>query len=140
MPVVDRSFLRDLKNLDKRLGAKFNGRNFVITYERGYGEPVNIHLVRDANGGFRQPDKRDLGILKGGDLAEGDSMDSRLKKRAYLSEKMREKARADAKDNIRHMTKDGKNQLAKVIAQKTNSSKGNAAFRRITPKKKKQAL
>jgi hypothetical protein len=140
MPEVDRSFLRDLKNLDKRLGVKFNDRNFVVTYERGYGEPVNIHLVRNGDGGFRQPDQRDLKIIKGGDLAEGESMDTRLKKRAYISEKMREKARKDAKENIRNMTKDNKNQLVKKFTQKLNLSKGNAAFRRVITKKKKQAL
>jgi len=132
--------MKDLKNLDKRLGVKFNDNNFVITYERGYGEPVNIHLVKNENGGFRQPDKRDLMILKGGDLAQGDKMETRLKKLAYTSEQIRAKIRKDAKDNIRNMTKDDKNQLMKAFVQRTNQSKGNAAFRRVTPKKKRQSI
>ena len=136
----DRSFLRDLKNMDRRLGAKFNGRNFVVTYDRGHGEPVNVHLVRGSNGEFRQPDKRDLMILKGGDLAEGESMDVRLKKRAYASEKMREEARRKVKENIRDMTKDGRRQLEKAYLQATNLSKGNATFRRITPKRGKNTV
>lgn len=136
MPECDKSFVKDLRNLDKRLGVKFNDRNFVVTYERGYGEPVNIFLIKNEDGGFRQPDQRDLKVIKSGDLAEGESMESRLKRRAYISEKMREKMRENTSQEIRDMTKDNKNQLAKVISQKMNTSKGNAAFRRITPKKK----
>jgi len=132
----DRSFLRDLKNMDRRLGAKFNGEHFVVTYDRGYGEPVNIYRVKGDSGGFRQPDKRDLAIIKGGDLAEGPSMESRLNKLAYASENMRREARRKAKENIRDMTKDDKIFLSQKIGQMTNTSKSNSAFRRVKTKSK----
>lgn len=130
----DRSFIKELKLIDKRLDVKFNGNNFVITYDRGHGEPVNIALVKRDDGGFRQPDRRDLEHVKGGDLAQGDSMDIRLRKLAYASEQMRAQMRRQARQNIRDMTKDGKNQLAKAFMQRTNQGKGNAAFRRVEPK------
>lgn len=131
-PTPDRSFMRDLKLMDSRLGIKFNGNNFVICYDRGYGEPVNIHRINNDDGSFRQPNKIDLMILKGGDL-EGsvDSMKNRLNKLAYMSEQMRKKQRAKAKENIRDMTKDSKLQLKRWVLQHANVSKANAEFRRV---------
>ena len=140
MPEVDRSFLRDLKSMDRRLGTKFNGQNFIVTYRRPFGEPVNIYCIKADNGGFRQPDKRDLMVIKGGDLAEGVSMDIRLKQRAYASELMTREAKRKAKENIRDMTKDDKRQLAKAFIQRTNLSKGNSTFRRIDHKSGKNVV
>lgn len=130
MPEVDRSFKRDLRLMDKRLSTKFNGEHFVITYDRGYGQPVNIYRVKADDGSFRQPDKRDLKIIKGGDLAEGDSQDVRLRKAAYISERIREEEKRKAHEEIRAMTRDGKNQLKKAFIQ-AGGGKGNSAFRRI---------
>lgn len=130
----DRAFVKELKLIDRRLGVKFNGSHFVLTYDRGHGDPVNVALVKRDDGGFRQPDRRDLEHIKGGDLAQGDKMDIRLKKMAYASEQMRRQIRAQSRQNIRDMTKDGKHQLAKAFTKATNQGKGNAAFRRIDPK------
>lgn len=140
MPVPERGFLRDLKNLDKRLGVKFNDSHFVVTYDRGHGEPVNILRVRGEDGSFRQPDRRDLAIIKGGDLAEGPKMDLRLKEAAYKAELIRQRDKQKAHDNIRDMTKDNKNQLKKAFIQATNLSKGNATFRRIDHKPSKNVV
>jgi hypothetical protein len=140
MPEVDRSFLRDLKNLDRRLDTKWNGQHFVVTYERGYGEPVNIFRIKGADGGFRQPDRRDLAVIKGGDLAEGDSMETRLRKSAYRAEQIRLEERRKAKELIRDCTKDDYRQLSKALTQLTNTSKGNATFRRIDHKPSKNTV
>ncbi len=139
MPEVERSFKRDLKNLDRRLGTKFNGEHFVVTYDRGYGEPVNIYRVKADNGAFRQPDKRDLEVIKGGDL-ENEKSDSRLRKLAYASELMRREAKRKAYNEIRDMTKDNRNQLARAFIERTNASKGNATFRRIDHKPSKNTV
>ncbi len=139
MPEVERSFKRDLKNLDRRLGTKFNGEHFVVTYDRGYGEPVNIYRVKADNGAFRQPDKRDLEVIKGGDL-ENEKSDSRLRKLAYASELMRREAKRKAYNEIRDMTKDNRNQLARAFIERTNASKGNATFRRIDHKPGKNVV
>lgn len=129
-PSVSRSFLKDLKLMDPRLGLKFNGNHFVVTYRRPIGDDVNIHRIKAEDGGFKYPDRRDLEFIKGGDLANTD-MKTRLLKLSAYSENIRAKARKDAHDNIRHMTLDGKNQLAKAAVQLTNMGKGNATFRRI---------
>ena len=140
MPEPDRSFLRDLRNMDRRLGTKFNGEHFVVTYQRPFGEPVNVLRVRAEDGGFRQPDKRDLAIIKGGDLAEGPKMESRLREAAYKAERIRETDKRKAHENIRDMTKDSKNQLTTAFIQATNQGKGNATFRRIDHKPGKRCV
>ena len=140
MPSVERGFLKDLKSLDKRLSTKFNGEHFVICYDRGYGEPVNILRIQGDGGSFRQPDKRDLAIIKGGDLAEGPKMETRLREAAYRAERQREDAKRKAAENIRNMTKDDKIYLAQKIGQLTNQSKSNAAFRRIDHKPSKRVV
>lgn len=139
MPECDRSFLRDLKNLDRRLGTKFNGNHFVITYDRGHGEPVNILRVRGEDGGFKQPDRRDLSIVKGGDL-EDEKMEVRLRKAAYKAEQVRLEDRRKAKEMIRNRTKDDKNQLAKAFSKVSNTNQGNATFRRIDHKPGKNVV
>ena len=140
MPECNRSFLRDLKTLDRRLGTKWNGRNFIVTYDRGHGDPVNIYRVKGDDGGFKQPDMRDLEQIKKGDLSTGESMDVRLRKLAYASEQIRAKQQSLARENIRNMTKDDKTYLSQKIGQLTNQSKSNAAFRRVTPKKGKNVV
>lgn len=139
MPECDRSFLRDLRNLDKRLSVKFNGQHMIVTYDRGHGEPVNILRVRAEDGGFRQPDRRDLAIIKGGDL-EDEKMEVRLRKAAYKAEQLRLDEKRKAKEMIRDRTKDDKLQLAKAITRLSNSSKGNASFRRIDHKPGKNVV
>jgi hypothetical protein len=101
---------------------------------------VNIYRVRDDDGSFRQPDQRDLKIIKGGDLAEGEKPDIRLKKLAYMSEKMQEQMRRKAKENIRDMTKDDRRYLSQKIGQLTNQGKCNSAFRRVKTKPGKNTV
>lgn len=140
MPECNSSFLKDLKGLDRRLGVKFNGEHFVVTYDRGWGDPVNIHRIKDEDGGYRQPDQRDLEIVWQGDMARGESPQVRLKKLAYASEQIRSEARKKSKENIRDMTKDGRLQLQRAFQQATNNGKGNASFRRVTPKPSKNTV
>jgi hypothetical protein len=142
MPEVDRSFLKDLKSLDKRLSVKWNDnvRNFIVQYERGYGEPVNIYRVRNEDGSFRQPDQRDMKHIKGGDLGEGDNMKARLKKYAYQSEKIREDQKRKSHDTIRDMTKDDRRYLSNRISRLTNTGKGVTGFRQVAPKKSKNTV
>lgn len=135
----DRSFMRDLKNMDRRLGCKFNGSNLVITYDRGYGEPVNVLLIKRDDGGFRQPTGRDLEVLRGGDLASGESMDTRLRKLAYASYEIRETLKRKHRENIRNMTKDDKNYMMNKIGRLTGQGKPRPAYRQV-PYKSKNAV
>lgn len=127
--------MRSLAATDHKLGVKWNGSHFVVTYRRPYGEPANIHLVRADDGGFRQPDGRDLEFIRRGNL-DNEGVASRLARLAYHSESIREKMRRDSRDNIRHMTADNKRQLARAFTQLTNQGKGNSAFRRVPLKRK----
>jgi hypothetical protein len=129
-PAVSPSFLKDLKLMDKNLGIFFNGNHFVITYRRPSGEPANIHRVKTEDGQFRYPDRRDLEFVKSGDLTS-EGMESRLKKLASYSERIRERAKADAHDNIKAMTRDSRIQLANAAVRLTNQGKGNSSHRRV---------
>lgn len=140
MPSVDRSFVKDLKSLDKRLSTKFNGQNFIVCYDRGHGEPVNVLRIQGEGGTFRQPDKRDLIVIKGGDLAEGPKMELRLKEAAYRAELQQREVKRKRYGEIRDMTKDSRRQLEKAYIQATNQSKGNATFRRIDHKPGKRCV
>ena len=131
--------MRDLKNMDRRLGCKFNGQNFVITYDRGYGEPVNVLLIKRDDGGFRHGTSRDLEVLRGGDLASGESMDLRLKKLAYASYEIRETLKRKHRENIRNMTKDDKNYMMNKIGRLTGQGKPRPAYRQV-PYKSKNAV
>jgi len=135
--VPDRVFMKDIKRLDPKLGCKYEPSHghFVVTYDRAVGGPVPICMVKGKDGGFRQPDKRDLDFIKSGDRNVVD-VETRLRKSAEYMEKVREKDRKNAKDNIRDMTKDGKIQLANKFSQLAGGGKGNSAFRRIEPKPK----
>lgn len=136
---ADRSFLRELRLIDKRLSVKFNGSNFVVCYDRGYGEPVNILRIKNEDGSFRQPDRRDLDLLRQGDLQNGDSMDTRLRKLAYASYEIRETLKRKHRENIRNMTKDDKNYLMNKMGRIAGQGKPRPAFRPV-PYKAKHAV
>ncbi len=131
----DRVFMRELKLLDNRLGVKFNGSNFVITYDRGHGDPVNIHCVKTDDGGFRQPDKRDIDFVASGDLSR-DSVRYKLQGVSKYFADFQEKERRKRKELIRDLTKDGKYQLRNAVDRVNNEGKRNSTFRRINLKPK----
>lgn len=135
----DPSFIKRCKAIDKKLGVKWNGSNFVMTYDRASGPAANIHTIKTEDGGFRQPDQRDIDFIRAFDM-NNDSCRERLSRLAYKSEKIRESIRKRAKDDIRHATLDNRRQLEKAFLQRTNQSKGNSAFRRIEPKRSKNTV
>ena len=139
-PTVNRSFLKELHSLDKRLGIKWNGEHFVVTYDRGWGEPVNIYRVKDDDGGFRQPNQLDLKTIWQGDLSRGTKPEQRVAELAYNSYKMREKVREKARDEIKAMTRDNKRYLSQKVTQMVNYGKGNSSVRRIAPKPGKNVV
>jgi len=135
--VPDRTFMKDIKRLDPKLGCKFEPSHghFVVTYDRAVGPPAPICMVKDKNGEFRQPDKRDLDFIKSGDRDNVD-VETRLRKSAKYMEDTREKQKRDTKSNIRDMTLDGKNQLTNAFSRLAGGGKGNSTFRRINVKPK----
>jgi hypothetical protein len=138
-PSPSRSFMKDLRSMDRRLSLKFNGNHFIICYDRGFGEPVNVLRIQTDDGNFRQPTSRDLEVLRGGDLASGESMDLRLKKLAYASYEIRETLKRKHRENIRNMTKDDKNYMMNKIGRLTGQGKPRPAYRQV-PYKAKNAV
>ena len=126
----DRSFMAQLKSLDKRLGCEFNGTHFVITFERHDRSPVNIWKVADERGGFRQPDQRELDMLRECDV-ERVGPDEKFNLVTEYMRQFRQDARDHAKQEIRDRTKDDKIQLVHSFSKLYGSGKGNSAFRRI---------
>lgn len=127
-PTPDRSFMRDLKRLDKNLGIKFNGEHFVITYTVPNGV-VNIWKVAAGDRGFRQPDHRDIEILQQSDI-ERESPEQKQKRVDRYMAAIRAADKKRSAENIRDWTKDGKIQLHRAFAR-INGGKHNSAFRRI---------
>jgi hypothetical protein len=138
-PSPSRSFMKDLRSMDRRLSLKFNGNHFIICYDRGFGEPVNVLRIQTDDGNFRQPTSRDLEVLRGGDLASGESMDTRLRKLAYASYEIRETLKRKHRENIRNMTKDDKNYMMNKIGRLTGQGKPRPAYRQV-PYKAKNAV
>lgn len=139
-PSVNPSFLRSLKTLDRRLDCVFRREHehFVITYDRGWGDPVNILLVQAESGGFRQPDNRELAALSEGDMCNQRVQD-RLAKAAKYMQDVRDKDFRDRRDMIRNRTKDDKIQLMDKFQHAYGSGKHKAAFRPITYRGKSKA-
>jgi hypothetical protein len=137
----ERGFLKNLKNLDRRLDCVFRKEHehFVITYNRGYGEPVNLLLVKADDGGFRQPDNRDLKVIFDGDM-NNKRLDVELAKKAHYLYEVRENDKRKASELIRDMTKDNKIQLRNVYDKAHGAGKKKAAFRQIAYKPKGQVF
>lgn len=128
----ERGFMRNLKALDKRLDCVFRPEHehFVIVYQRNYGEPVNLHLVKTEDGGFRQPDMRDISFISDGDMNNRRVQD-RLQEVSRYLEETREKDKANRKDNIRHQTKLDKIQLMDAFNRAYGAGKKSPAFRKV---------
>lgn len=137
--IPDRAFMDDLKRLDKRLNCYFerDHGHFVVTYQREFGLPIPLFMVQDDEGGFRQPDQRDMLILHLGDRQiEGQSVKDHLNHVTQYMADYRTKIRKRGKDMIKDVTIDDKNQLMTAFARLWGGGKFNSAFRRITPQSK----
>lgn len=132
MITPERGFMKNLKQLDKRLDCVFRPEHehFVITYKRNYGEPVNLHLVKADDGGFRQPDMRDIAFISDGDMNNRRVQD-RLQEVSRYLEETRAKDKANRQDNIRHQTKLDKIQLMDAFNRAYGAGKKSPAFRKV---------
>ena len=132
MYVPDRTFMKRLRSLDRNLDCYYERSHghFVITYRRAIGQPVPLFIVQGDDGGFRQPDQRDINKLHESDLHRED-LKNRLQKTAKYMEAVRRKKRKQARELFRDRTKDDKLQLMQAFGRAANTSKSNSAFRRI---------
>lgn len=128
----DSGFMRKLKSLDPKLGCEFDydTERFFVTYQRATGRPIAILNVKAPDGGFRQPDDREIRVLQQGDQQRVD-VAANLEKAAHYMESVHTKTRTDRKSNIRDWTKDNKHQLMRSL---NPSSKANRPYRQITPR------
>lgn len=129
----DAFFMRQLKELDQRLGCRFREdlQRFVITWEKFWGMPDEIMVVSKPH--FRQPDLRELMFLCEGDLHRGDMRD-RLNKSAAYFEDYRKRQDASVADDFRNMTRDDRAQLRNTFRKVYNTGGKPSTFRRIEPK------
>lgn len=133
----DRVFMKDLKRLDKNLGCYFEQahKHFVITYQRPFGEPIPLFMVKADDGGFRQPDQRDLVRLYMSDTHKYDNaVRDHLRHVTNYMEDYRNRMRKQSRESIRDMTRDDKIQLMHVFGKLYGGGKGNSAFRRVAPR------
>jgi len=128
-PTPDRAVMARLKEMDKALGIKFNGEHFVITYQVDAGPCVNIWKVVGEDGGFRQPDRRDIEILEQSNIENETPKEKVLRVKRYM-EAERARDRKRSKEMLRDRTKDDKIQLFNSFG-KLIGGKHNSAFRRI---------
>lgn len=137
----ERGFMKNLKNLDRRLDCVFRPEHehFVITYQRPYGEPVNLHCVKASDGGFRQPDNRDLKVIYDGDMSN-KRPEVELQKRAYELLSVREESQKKSKEMFRDMTKDDRHSLMNSFRKAHGIGKNAPKFRQITYKPKGQVF
>ena len=136
----DSSFMRQLRLIDKRLGCKFNGEHFVVTFKTEKYGVVNIWKVNDEKGGFRQPDRRELEIIQESNL---ERLGPKERFNLVLAHMEGTKERRDRliKQEMRDRTKDGKIQLMRAFANLAGGAgKNNATFRRIDVKPKSRGL
>ena len=135
----DPFFMKQLKELDVRLGCRYREdlNRFVITWEKFWGLPDEIMIV--SKPGFRQPDRRELLTLCGGDLHKKDMRECLNETAAYFADYREREARSIV-DDIRGATKDDKIQLQNTYREVFNLPGKPSAFRRIEPKPKGKTL
>ena len=132
----DRTFIKKLHRVDKRLGCFFNEKiqKFVITYKRATGAPVPVMTCAGReNGIFRQPNDVDIVRLRQGDMSN-TSVKERMQKVSSHMEREREKDRKHSREYFRDQTKDDKIQLMQRFSKAAGVGKCNSAFRRIDAK------
>ena len=134
-PSLDDLFVSRLKRIDKRLDMQWSKKpeRWLMVYDKGCGNFVSMFLIETEDYQYRHPDKRDLVRIRVADLAT-KSVKLRLQESAEYMADTRLKDRADARENIRHMTLDNKIQLMQAFSKAAGYSKGNSAFRRIEAK------
>ena len=138
-PTLDDLFLKRLKRIDKRLDMVWQAgpERWVMVYDKGKQDFVNMFLIETEDHQYRHPDRRDLVRIRAADLVAKDAV-VRYREAAEYMVKTRQKDRQDARDNIRNMTKDDRIQLMQAFAKLAGSGKGNSAFRRIQAKARGQ--
>lgn len=142
IPVVDRGFLKKLKRIDPGLDCEFDRKfgKFVIYQTGKISGRVPLAVIEgNEGGGYRYPDNRDIILIHEADMYyKGQELKDRVRRgeESMLAAKREEERKI--REEIRDVTKDDKIQLMRSYHQTFNmGGKGNASFRRVTPKPKR---
>lgn len=132
--------MKSLRCLDQRLDCKYDYglERFVITYDRGYGDPLPMTLIETEDGHFRRPRQSDVEFLQQWDM-ENMRLGDRLSMVTKYMDEYREKKRRSSREEFRNRTKDDRIQLMNAFGRAMGASKCNSAFRRIEPKARGRA-
>jgi len=142
MYTPSRSFLRELKHLDRNLGCKYEPghEHFVITYNRPHGGDVPIMLIEGMEGEFRYPNMRDIQTLQQADTHRVP-LKERMQKNAFYFEETRRKQRERSRDEFRQRTLEDRRQLMPRFAKMANEAgKHNSTFRRVELKQRGKTI
>jgi len=131
-PAPDSSFVRQLRLFDKDLKVEFDRKLelFVITQSRYTGGRVLALVIASDTDTYRQPDARDIRILYMADFYRRNVKQRILEGEEYMR-KVREDQDISAEDDIRHLTRDSKRQLANAYTKAFNLGKGVTGFRQV---------
>ena len=132
------TFTKRLHVLDRKLGCHLNEQvqRWIITYKRITGEIVPILTVETAQGGFREPDERDINTLKKSDMHNQSVNDMLLRAENY-GRTVRDIREIQRRNDIYAMTLDSKYQLKRAYGKIENpGGKGDRHVRQLTPKPK----
>jgi hypothetical protein len=133
-PVPDRQFVEDLQQYDGKLSVEFNRKysRFVIVREVGLGKKYEILVVQGEDGGFRQPDHRDLKTLGAGDLwRKNQEARDMVRAGEEKMRQLREKQDADNVDDIRYLSRENRIQLHNTFRKASNNGSKAPEFRRV---------
>lgn len=134
---ADRSFIKDLKNIDRHLDCEYVPKyeRFVITYKRAIGEPVPVFIVQTEDNEFRRPDRRDLEKVRECDL-EKESIEDKFRRISKQVWEAQFAQQRKASQEFKERALDDKVILSQKFSRLTGIGKGNSAFRRIDVKPK----
>jgi hypothetical protein len=129
--------MKSLKSLDKRLDCVYSYEleRFLITYDRGYGDPLPLTLLETEDKGFRHPRHSDIEFLQRWDM-ENMRLQDRLAMVSKYMDDYRLQKRRLARAEFRDRTKDDKIQLMNTFGKAMGTGKHNSTFRRISPRPK----
>lgn len=132
-PSPDPSFVKRLREYDRRLSVVFDRgiERFLITRESNYGKPFAVMVVRRDDGGFRQPDQRDLKILALGDLWRGGGVKEHIRRGEERAAKYEADMERQATQEIKERGRDDKIQLMNTWRKATNQGSKAPEFRRV---------
>jgi hypothetical protein len=132
-PAPDSTFVKDLRAFDPLLRVRFERRmeRFVITKRRAFGDDFNVLVVQTDDGGFRQPDRRDIQMLYEGDLWRHGGVNARIRRGEEHMKEFQEKQDREIEQESLARTRDSKIQLSNAYRKTFNDGSKAPELRRI---------